>query len=401
MRTIAYWMLLLLIFTIPADSMLEFGNFGTISKVVGFLLVAFWIAKVLITKKIRKPHVFHIVFAAFALWHIASILWTIDFDKTQVRFQTYFQLIGLSFIIWDLITTPEALRAGLQAYILGAWMSIGNMIYNYIFSITRTYTRFSAGAFDSNNIGIILALGIPIAWYLIINKRDFKFAKLMTALNYIYIPAAVFGILLTGSRAAFLTTAVAFLYVIGNFRGLKLHIRIVTFVVLIFALYGVYTFIPDALIQRLSTTGDSIASGDLHGRVAIWRASADVFEEHPLIGIGSNAFESSTELKKAAHNTYLSILVEVGLIGFILFAAAVALTIYNAIQHPSAERRFWLAILMVLAVGILTLNWTHRKQTWLFPSLIVASATLAVKRIDPIQRYNMKSKPASEHDPNI
>jgi O-antigen ligase len=392
MRTIAYWILLLLIFTIPADSMLEFGNFGTISKVVGVLLVVFWIAKVIITKKIRKPHVFHIVFAAFALWHIASILWTIDFDKTQVRFQTYFQLIGLSFIIWDLITTPEALRAGLQAYVLGSWMSIGNMIYNYIFGITRTYTRFTAGAFDSNNIGIILALGIPIAWYLIIHKGSSKFSKFLTVVNYLYLPAAVFGILLTGSRAAFITTAVAFIYVVGNLKNLKFYIRVLSFFALVFSLYGVYTMIPDALLQRLSTTGDSIASADLHGRVAIWRASADVIEEHPLIGIGSNAFESSTALKKAAHNTYLSILVEVGLIGFLLFATAVALTIYNAIQHPSAERRFWLAILMVLAVGILTLNWTHRKQTWLFPSLIVASTTIIVKHKKLIQPNNLEGK---------
>ena len=392
MRTIAYWILLILIFTIPADAMLEFENFGTISKVVGLLLGIFWIAKVIITKRIRKPHIFHIVFAAFALWHIASILWTIDIDKTQVRFQTYFQLIGLTFIIWDLITTPEALRAGLQAYVLGAWMSIGNMIYNYISGITKTYTRYTAIGFDSNNIGIILALGIPIAWYLIIYKGDSKIANLLTVLNYVYIPASVFGILLTGSRAALITTGVAFLYVIGNLRGIKLPIRVLTFVVLIFALYGVYTFIPDALLQRLSTTGDSIASADLHGRVAIWRASVDVFEEHPIIGIGSNAFESATELKKAAHNTYLSILVELGLIGFLLFAATVALTIYNAIQHPSRERRFWLAILMVLAVGILTLNWTHRKQTWLFPSLIVASTALAVKRTDPIQPYNPQGK---------
>ncbi len=208
--------------------------------------------------------------------------------------------------------------------------------------------------------------------------------------NYFYIPAAIFGLALTGSRSSLITSGFAFLYILGSSKHFKPPARVLIYVALVFALYGVYTLIPEGLLMRLGTTGDSIASGDLNGRVEIWQAGLEVFAEHPLIGIGSNAFPSSIDLGKAAHNTYLSILVEVGIIGFSLFAIAVAITIFHAMQHPSRDRQFWIFLLIVLAVGILTLNWAHRKQAWIFPGLIVASAGLAVQRIEPSQLHNRR-----------
>lgn len=373
-RKITYWLSLFLVFTMPWESIIEFGALGTMSHVMGFLAVGSWIASLAITNRIRKPHEFHIVFAVYALWHFVSIIWTIDPQKTQVRFVTYIQLIILVYLLWDLYQTPKTVRAALQAYVLGGWVSIGSLAFNFVEGIKASYTRYTATGFGENNIGIILALGIPIAWYLITSKGSSKMDRLLMVVNYIYMPAAVFGIMLTGSRASLITTGFAFLYVLGSLNRLKLATRAVIFMVLIAAIYGVFTLIPEGLIHRLGTTTESIESADLNGRVIIWRASLDVFEKHPLIGIGTNAFASSTDLDKAAHNTYLSILVEVGLIGFILFLILVVIIVYNTLAQPKHFRQFWLAILMVLAVGILTLNWGHRKQAWLFPSLIVASA---------------------------
>lgn len=392
MRTITFWLSLLLIFTMPGDSLIEFEGFGTISTIIGLLLVAFWITTVITTNRIRKPHPFHIVFALFALWHIVSFFWSIDQDRTESKILTYVQLVGLTYILWDLYTTPEALKAGLQAYVLGAWISIGSLISHYMTGTKETYTRYTATGFDSNNIGIILALGIPIAWYLITSKGQARMAHLLTIANYSYIPAAVFGILLTGSRASLITTGFAFLYVLGSSTRLKLPVRVLICVVLVFALYGVYTFIPQGVLQRLGTTEDSVVNGDLNGRVEIWQAGLDVFEKHPLLGIGSYAFPSAIELNKAPHNTYLSILVELGIIGFALFAITILITVYNVIVQPNQIRQFWLAVVIALAIGILTLNWGHRKQTWLFPSLIVVSASLNVQRSESIQLSSQRVK---------
>lgn len=337
MRKIAFWLSLALIFTMPWENMIEFGMLGTMSHVVGFLLVGSWVASIGFTNKIRRPHEFHLVFAAYALWHFMSIIWTIDYQKTQIRFVTYIQLILLVYILWDLYVTPKEVKASLQAYVLGAWVSIGSLASNFMTGTKSSYTRYTATGFDSNNIGIILALGIPIAWYLITQKRESKIARLLTIVNYLYLPAAVFGIMLTGSRAALVTTGFAFMYLLASIKRLKISTRFMICIALVAALYGVVSIIPEGLIDRLSTTEESVESGDLNGRVVIWRAALDVFEEHPLIGIGTNAFASSTDLGKAAHNTYLSILVEVGIIGFSLFVFAAVIIFIMPCSIQSRE----------------------------------------------------------------
>ncbi|UCC53235.1 MAG: hypothetical protein JSV68_04555, partial [Anaerolineaceae bacterium] len=87
-------------------------------------------------------------------------------------------------------------------------------------------------------------------------------------------------------------------------------------------------------------------------------------------------FRFATDIGKMAHNSYLSVLVETGIPGFILFAITWIMAINFALRHPKQAKRFWLTLMMVLAIGIFSLNWAHRKQTWLVPGLIATSAAL-------------------------
>jgi O-antigen ligase len=83
---------------------------------------------------------------------------------------------------------------------------------------------------------------------------------------------------------------------------------------------------------------------------------------------------------KVAHNSYLSVLVELGLVGFGLFALTLVIAASQAWIQPKWESRFWFALLMVWGIGAATLTWEHRKSTWLFLSLLVVGAALARQR---------------------
>ncbi len=131
MRTITYWLSLLLIFTIPWENSLNLESLGRISRVIGFMVTIFWLATVLFTGKIRKPNSFHVAIYLFILWNMVTILWSLNPDRTISRIQTYLQLFVLVLILWDFYSEPLALKAGLQAYVLGAYVSIISTIYNY------------------------------------------------------------------------------------------------------------------------------------------------------------------------------------------------------------------------------------------------------------------------------
>lgn len=377
MRKIAFWISLAFLFTLPWEEIVNIEGFGAISRVLGFLLAACWGLSVLVTKKIRNPHPFHVIFTLFIMWHITSVFWTIDLNLTMRRIQAYIQLIPMLYIIWDLYTNPTDIKLGLQAYVLGAYVSIFSLISNFLAGAQFFYYRFSATGFDVNNIGVILALGIAPAWYLFNAENGNKLSWLFKVINLIYIPTAVLAILLTGSRGALLTTLFALIYVFLAPSQIRLSSRIVTIAIIVIALIVMQPLIPLETLQRIGTTEDQIVRGTLGGRYPIWVLGISAFVEKPIFGVGSSAFVAATELNKAAHNSLLSILVEVGLIGFSLFVILMGITTYKAFHHKKREALLWLAVLGILMIGIFSLNWAHRKQFWLFPTLVITSACSA------------------------
>jgi O-antigen ligase len=148
---------------------------------------------------------------------------------------------------------------------------------------------------------------------------------------------------------------------------------------LISALFALHPLVPQSSVQRLATTGSSIAEGDLGHRVYIWHEGLAVFAEHPFLGIGSDAFRTAVESNRLAHNVFLSVLVEVGIVGFVLFVIILAIAVYQAMHQPKWDARFWLTTLMVWTLGAFTLNWSWKKQTWLFLGLAVVGAGLPVR----------------------
>lgn len=391
MRKITFWISLIVIFTMPWETAIESDSLGTISKIFGLILAAIWFVAVFVPLKARKPHVFVIVFYLFMLWHISSYFWTIDPNKTLDRIPTYVQLFGLIYIIWDLYTTPESIKAGLQAYILGAWVSIGGILYNFANDVRFSYTRFSAFDFDVNNIGIIMALGIPVAWHLGLKEYKSIPQKIFRILNILYIPTSIFAIVLTASRTASLAIFLGIIYISITFqqhtRRMKFAILAALFISLLISL----PYIPQSSITRISSVSETVTEGDYNGRLGIWAEGTRIFYENPIFGIGSNAFSSSIGLQKQAHNGYLAILVDLGIVGFAIFGGMVTIITYQVLHHDKETRAFWVTVLMILAMGIFSLNWIHRKQTWIFPILAVANTSLVVKQIER-KKYNWEPK---------
>ncbi|MCH8877474.1 MAG: O-antigen ligase family protein [Chloroflexi bacterium] len=363
------------------EDMIHLGDL-TLARVTGLLVAGFWILTVMVTGRFRKPHPFHIAIVLFVLWNVVSVFWSVDIDRTVARLLTYFQLVGLVLILWDLYTSSAAVKAGLQAYVLGAYVAAGSTIANYLLGNALFAGRYAATGFNVNSVGLTLALGIPVAWHLAVSKPESTvIQRLLTLANYIYLPVAVTAILLTASRGSLIAAMPAILFVVVSLPRFKLYQRVLILAALIGALFALTPLVPQRSLERLATAGSSIAEADLGGRVNIWREGIAVFADHPLIGIGSGAFSFAVDSGMSSHNSYLNVMVEVGMIGFVLLAIIVGITVYQAIRHPKWDARFWLTLLLVLALGNLVHGWVDRKATWLFLSLVVVSANLSIRQI--------------------
>jgi O-antigen ligase len=382
MRTVCYWLSLGLIFTIPWENLVNVGGLGTVARAVGLLLAAVWVFAVVVSGKIRTPRWFHVVVYSFILWNVLSVLWTIDLPMTLDSLLTYLQLGGLVAILWDLCTTRKTIRGALQAYVLGAYVSIGSLILNFVTGnpLAQHAGRYTAPGFDENELAGILCLGIPIAWYLVLPVDDKPGPIPFRVINYLYIPASVLAILLTASRTALLGLIPAAYFVLRTISHMKHPGRIAAFGGLALAFMFLLPHVPESTIERLSTIQTEATEGDINGRAVIWREAMRVFHDHALFGVGSAAFRPAVGIQKVAHNFIFSVLVELGLVGFGLFSLVLFSVVQEVRAQPREEARFWGSVMLVWFVFALALPLERRKPTWLVFDLVVIAASLPHRR---------------------
>jgi len=387
MRKITYWLTLVLIFIVPWEDSLSITAIGSLTRLTGLVVAGCWFLTILTEGRFRKPHLFHAFVLFFFLWNIVSYIWSLDIDRTFERIKTYLQIFLLMLIIWELFKEPADLIAGLQAYILGAYVCIASSIGNYLSgTIAENYeVRYSATGVNAVDLSLLLLLGIPLAWhlYLLANKKKNRFLKII---NIAYIPFAIFTVLLTASRTSLFAIVPAIIFIlwpkrfnIGRFILISIFLGVSIMIIRV--------ILPAGIIERLATTSTSISSADFGGRVNLWKETITLFLRHPVVGSGAGIL--FTTIGSEAHQTFLSILAETGLIGFLLFTCILAIVVNQAARLPKGYSGLWFSVIFIWVIGVLSLTWEAMKPTWLFMSFVIIEAAALQ---DQFRSENLKSK---------
>ena len=219
-----------------------------------------------------------------------------------------------------------------------------------------------------------LALGLVMSSYLV--AQHVRPLSLWIS----HIPLSMMCICLTGSRGGVLAMGVGLLMIPAALARLPRDKRWL-FASSLAVLVAVAAMqVPSATWDRLSTIQSEVSEGTLTNRTRIWSAGLEVFREHPLTGVGFGAFGESVysrlDIVYVAHNSYLSVLVELGLIGELIFFATLASSFYLASCFPQTVRIFWLVLLATWCVSVSSLTWEHRKPTWFLFGLVIAQSNV-------------------------
>jgi O-antigen ligase len=381
MRRAVYLLMLAMVFTLPWENVLSLPGLGRISKLIGLLAAATWVATVLITGRFREPKVTHFLALLFVVWNGFSLLWTVDGSATQGRVITYAQLLGLMLVLWDTVDTMPRVHATLTSYLAGSYVTVVALLVGYVLLGvgSERHGRVTLGSFHPNDVGMILAVSVPVAAYLMwVPPREERHWRRLWALGCAaYVPLAAFAVLVTGSRAALASMIPGLAYLFYLLTRRHKAVSIGTLVGL--AAVGVLAipFVPARVLLRLEGTDAALRAGNLNERETIWSEALRLIREHPIQGSGGGAFRAAAVgANKAPHDLALGLLAEVGVIGFGLFAAMLVTALLSLRHVEPMLRGMWVAVFTAWLGAALLHNWEARKQTWMLIGLVVACGAL-------------------------
>jgi len=373
MSKAAFWSLWCFVFVLPWDVLTNLPVVGSIPRLVGLAASAVGVLYILARWRVRPLSWFHVFAVLFVLWAGATSLWSVDPEATQTVFLTYLQLLVLVWLISEIAWSPARQRALFQAYVLGAGVAAVLTIHDYlsgVFALDTVAGRFAALNQDPNDLGLTFALGLPMAWYVSLSQARGAW------LWCLYLPLAITAILLTGSRGAVLTGLVGLSIIPWTLRRMRLRTKVALYALAAGSLVLASYLVPNASLARIASTRADIEAGYFGGRGPVWLAGLEVAREHPLVGVGAGGYPEAVEPTihqgMVAHNVLLSILVEDGTVGFLLFVAMLVALLTPLRQLPALHRRLSIVLLLTLAVGTMALSWDHRKQFWFVLGVLAA-----------------------------
>jgi len=381
---VAFALLWAFVFVIPWEEIVHLPGLGSLPRLIGILACVVGALHVIARGSLRPLSKFHVFAGLFVLWAAVSGYWSIDPEATRVRVLTYVQLTVLAWLIWELAWSPAGQRALLEAYVLGACLGAGGVVRSYWSGVALdpTSARFTGLNANPNDLGLTLALALPIAWYLGLSspRRRIGWAWLL------YVPLGMTAILLTASRGAFAAGVVGLLIIPWTLGRLPLATKVTVCVLGLATVVLGITLVPTASLDRIRSTRADIESGYFGGRGVIWQSGLDIVAERPFAGVGAGAFGAAVAPTlgeaRSSHQTFLAVQVEEGIVGLSLFLAmALALvgaTMTSLPRLPRLQRNLAIFLLGVLAAGSLSAAWDYKKQLWFVLGLLAAQAMARV-----------------------
>lgn len=241
----------------------------------------------------------------------------------------FFRLFVLYLVVQNLADTPGRVRWLIIALLIAVSMSALYGLDSYLASPLKNF-RAEGLTRQPNKLGFDAALMTPIAIALLSSTHSRLWRALLAAASGLLIV----GVIISFSRGSAIAL-VACLPLLVWRLGSRNRVRILITLAVLAAI--IVPLIPARFYDRFSTLGESDTDFSLMRRETYLLFAQRKLLEQPWIGIGLNNFEelyaqseyrillAEDELAKGrpAHNTYMHIAAETGLVGLGLFLSLV------------------------------------------------------------------------------
>lgn len=306
---------------------------------------------------------------ALVTWALASGAWSAEIGSWFTGMGTYALAIAYFAATAFLVDSHEKVLKYLRAYWYGGIFGAVAGVLGLVLGV-RSY-GFNA---DSNLFGVLAASMIPLTFFYLrkaVTGRE-------KAIYFFVLILVLGGAAGAGSRSGMIGAAVALFGSLVYRPGVSMRQR-------------VGAVIPAMLITAVAATGllllnpQTIARGtESSGRLDFWKVTVELIEEQPVIGHGQRqvnvmipdllATTPGTETHSdkrdsvSSHNTWLDLLGNLGVIGFLIFCFIIVVTVLGLLRPRWRQTKEVSGYLLVMFLPVLTgsmfLDMQNNKLGW-------------------------------------
>ncbi len=370
------WLLVFFFAASPCDYVLPHLGSATVLWLLGLIISAFCVLDLIVfggKKLVLTTDNAYLLFLCFLA--TVSMAWAAEFSRAQSALVSFISVAAMYFMLFLYKFTKEDIKKIEYASMVGGFIMIffvftqadlSRVAAGYRLDFDTIAGDNSSSFSDPNGLSARLMMPLIFCFKYIFEGKN-KFLKLAFIAE---IGGIVYIMFLTGSRAAVITLAlVVFTILMKNLNGKRAG----TAVIMVFAVFIALIIFPDLLPEHIYNRIFNFEKyqevmtyeGD---RVDIWgKAITQVFPKSPLFGYGiGNSPVAMREVYgklKALHNSWLVFLIDLGLVGFLLWMGFIISKIKLA--HKLRSKSVY-PIVITLAVVIMatTLDGEREKYLW-------------------------------------
>lgn len=360
-----------------------------------FILFAF--KKISVEKKISFNHFFFsfVLFFIVLMLNITFlseskiIVIRLIFDIYFIGFLTYFSIVGFKESIHVKLMVYACLICGVIISSVGIFEYFYGQ--NIIGPVNASYEE--AKYFRTNGpFNDIIGYGAILLLY-IVAVYQFMVSKVLT--KKLAIPCIMFfslGIFLTFSRADIFVLIFIWAMMLGGKSSIRIFFILLSIALLAICLYFAWDVISTSTVLQ-----DRMDTKTMTGRWAMYTYALNFYLEKPFFGIG---FENFLTIKKhhyVVHNSYLQMLLELGLVGFVFFMYYVVSIINliqprkiqdSALKHTTMKSKICIASIILFIPN--TVNLLHNAQ--FMQAAMIIFAALYIQTDQPLIKSSSCTK---------
>ncbi len=308
------------------------------------------------------------LFFAFAFIISSSLMSDVNYYGT---FMNFAQFSVLMFLMGKVINDNNY-KAFLQFFVIGCLLNsllvVGGSVLGFhtINYNGEEESRITIIGRDNNESSIIHNISIVIALFFIREKK-------WIIVNAIAVVLSIITILVTGSRTGLvICLCVVVMNLILSSKGWKQRLILLmgSMLLLCAIIYVATKYLDDSILDRYMNISTEIESGTMANRTIIWSHIINSYNKSSLIekvfGHGWNTTPLYTFRGYDAHNVFLKMAIEFGIVGVIVVCSYLMFFVRNAFKRRKSSYGFLLGgVTTCVFLSFMTLSWIYNIIIWI------------------------------------